>query len=334
MGAFPSTSVQKQSCNLITLSWKNGCCTRLKLTDSAHRHHARNLVKFQPIINNLWNAGMRLTSSFDTNQSRRIMSPWSPNPIRRNDMARIDWGNGFPIEIFALRNRLTATAFWIATTASRGKQCNYTWTHRNDGQSCHFRHENFEKFEMFSTPTGSWIRSRRRRDRIQLPVGVENISNFSKFSCRKWHDCPPFRWVQVMCRNKVMGIRNAFECNRYFHVEATWNICKRTFRQRCVRTNFSCRWMDSVHLQFSFIAIVTFLWHFGKVGGMAKLTFYQFAKLECGQLHPRMHLVASICTRIRATPVKCAKCMTRKAVHIAATTWNSRIFRKGFRMEF
>ena len=29
-------------------------------------------------------------------------------------------------------------------------------------------HENFEKFEMISTPTGSWIRSRRRRDRIQL----------------------------------------------------------------------------------------------------------------------------------------------------------------------
>ena len=43
--------------------------------------------------------------------------------------------------------------------------------------------ENVEKFEMISTPMGSWIRSRLLRDRIQLPVGVEIISNFSKFSC-------------------------------------------------------------------------------------------------------------------------------------------------------
>ena len=42
-------------------------------------------------------------------------------------------------------------------------------------------HENFEKFKIISTPTGSWIRSRRRRDRIQLPVGVEIILNFLKF---------------------------------------------------------------------------------------------------------------------------------------------------------
>ena len=33
-----------------------------------------------------------------------------------------------------------------------------TGTHRNDGQSCHIRHENFNIFEMFSTPTGSCIR--------------------------------------------------------------------------------------------------------------------------------------------------------------------------------
>ena len=32
---------------------------------------------------------------------------------------------------------------------------------------------------MISTPTGSWIRLRRRRDRIQLPDGVETMSNFS-----------------------------------------------------------------------------------------------------------------------------------------------------------
>ena len=41
-------------------------------------------------------------------------------------------------------------------------------------------HENFEKFEMISTPTGSWIRSRRRRDRIQLPVGRRNHLEFFK----------------------------------------------------------------------------------------------------------------------------------------------------------
>ena len=74
----------------------------------------------------------------------------------------------------------------------------HVWTHRNEGQSRHFRHE---KFEMFSTLTGSWNRSRLRRDRIQLPVGFENTSsNFSKFSCRKcrkWQDCPSIRRVQV-----------------------------------------------------------------------------------------------------------------------------------------
>ena len=55
----------------------------------------------------------------------------------------------------------------------------YTVSH---GECGHFRpciHEMFEKFEMISTPTGSWIRSCRRPH--QLPVGVEIISNFSKF---------------------------------------------------------------------------------------------------------------------------------------------------------
>ena len=57
----------------------------------------------------------------------------------------------------------------------------YTWTHWKCGQFRSYLHENFEKFKMISTPMGNWIRSRRRRDRIQLPVGVETISNFSKF---------------------------------------------------------------------------------------------------------------------------------------------------------
>ena len=103
----------------------------------------------------------------------------------------------------------------------------YTWTHRNDGQSCDIRHENFEKFEMFSTPTGSWIRSRRRRrrDRIQLPVGVENISNFSKFSCRMSRDCPSFRWYNWYQESwPVWGFRwtvrprwQCLECDPYQH---------------------------------------------------------------------------------------------------------------------
>ena len=55
-------------------------------------------------------------------------------------------------------------------------------SHRECGQFRPYVHENFENFKIISIPTGSWIRSRRRRDRIQLPVGVEIILNFSKFS--------------------------------------------------------------------------------------------------------------------------------------------------------
>ena len=35
------------------------------------------------------------------------------------------------------------------------------------------------KIRVVSTPTGSWTRSGRKQNRIQLPVGVKNISNFS-----------------------------------------------------------------------------------------------------------------------------------------------------------
>ena len=51
----------------------------------------------------------------------------------------------------------------------------YTLSHRECGQFRPCLHENFEKFEMISTPTGSWIRSRLRRDRIQLPVEVDSV---------------------------------------------------------------------------------------------------------------------------------------------------------------
>ena len=57
----------------------------------------------------------------------------------------------------------------------------YTLSHRECGQLHPRMHENFEKFKMISTPTGSWIRSRLRRDRIQLPVGVEITRIFQNF---------------------------------------------------------------------------------------------------------------------------------------------------------
>ena len=55
----------------------------------------------------------------------------------------------------------------------------YTWAHRNDGQSrVTFDMNFFLNSRCFRRPTDSWIRSRRRPH--QLPVGVENISNFFK----------------------------------------------------------------------------------------------------------------------------------------------------------
>ena len=73
----------------------------------------------------------------------------------------------------------------------------HTLSNRECGQFHPCLHENFEKFERISTPTGSWIRSRRRPH--QLPVGVEIISNFSKFSCRQGWSCPHSRWDRVVC---------------------------------------------------------------------------------------------------------------------------------------
>ena len=49
----------------------------------------------------------------------------------------------------------------------------YTVSHRECGQFRPYVRDNYENFKIISTPTGSWIRSRRRRDQIQLPVGVE-----------------------------------------------------------------------------------------------------------------------------------------------------------------
>ena len=56
----------------------------------------------------------------------------------------------------------------------------YTLSHRECGQFRPYVHENFEKFKIVSTPTGSWIRSRLRRDRIQLSVGHRTYLEFFK----------------------------------------------------------------------------------------------------------------------------------------------------------
>ena len=61
----------------------------------------------------------------------------------------------------------------------------YAMSHWDCGQFSPNVHENFEKFKIISTPTGSWVPLRQRRDRIQLPVGVEKLAwifqNFQDF---------------------------------------------------------------------------------------------------------------------------------------------------------
>ena len=54
----------------------------------------------------------------------------------------------------------------------------YTLPHRECGPLRTCLHDCFEKFEMISTPTGSWWGL--RRDRIQLPVGRRNQLEFFK----------------------------------------------------------------------------------------------------------------------------------------------------------
>ena len=51
--------------------------------------------------------------------------------------------------------------------------------------------------EMISTTTGNWIRSRRRRDRIQLPAVVEVIARSAKVAWKRWRGCPHSRWNTV-----------------------------------------------------------------------------------------------------------------------------------------
>ena len=75
-------------------------------------------------------------------------------------------------------------------------EASYTVSHRECGQFRSYVHENFEKFKIISTSTGSWIRS-RRRDRIQLPDEVEIILNFSKFSWTWKRNYPHSRWDTV-----------------------------------------------------------------------------------------------------------------------------------------
>ena len=118
----------------------------------------------------------------------------------------------------------------------------YTVSHRECGQFRHCLLENFEKFEMISTPTGSWIRSSRRRDRIQLPVVAEIISNFSKFSSRQWRNCP---------LHTLDGTR--YSRNRLYFLPTFASLEKRLFLGRSIsHDRFWHRWC--VHNLWRFAA--------------------------------------------------------------------------------
>ena len=83
--------------------------------------------------------------------------------------------------LFAINASWLETGFFINLFRAL-RVGGYTVSHRECGQFRPYVHENFEKFKIISTPTVSWIRSRLRRDQIQLTVGVEIIMNFSKSS--------------------------------------------------------------------------------------------------------------------------------------------------------
>ena len=59
--------------------------------------------------------------------------------------------------------------------------CFYTLSHRECGQLHPRMHENFEKFEMISTPTGSWIRSRLGAIESNCPSGSKSSRIFQNF---------------------------------------------------------------------------------------------------------------------------------------------------------
>ena len=83
------------------------------------------------------------------------------------------------------------------------------------GHPRHLCHATFADFEMISTTTGSWIRSRRsrlRRGRIQLPVVVEIISKSAKVAWQRWRGCPHSRWDTVyVTATIVIVVSNDFQ---------------------------------------------------------------------------------------------------------------------------
>ena len=87
---------------------------------------------------------------------------------------------------------------------------------------------------------GSWIRSCLRRDRIQLPVGMEIISNFSKFSCRQGRSWP---------HSRCDGYRNYFLGNSTMmltpHDQLEWKESDRTSAGRAdwLRDRFQRHWV-------------------------------------------------------------------------------------------
>ena len=75
----------------------------------------------------------------------------------------------------------------------------YTVSHRECGQFRHYVMKISEKFKKISTPTGSWIRSRLRRDRIQLPVGVEIFLSFSEIFMNTGTELSTLSMGQFIC---------------------------------------------------------------------------------------------------------------------------------------
>ena len=80
----------------------------------------------------------------------------------------------------------------------------YIVSYRECGQFRPYVHENFEKFEMISTSTGSWIRLRLRHDRMRLaPPARSNptarrrrnhLEFFKIFMSIGTENCPHSRW--------------------------------------------------------------------------------------------------------------------------------------------
>ena len=121
---------------------------------------------------------------FDASSHQKV-DDWRNNERKRRQMFR----SGRRVAPRVQKDLVVAdlTRVWNGTFVTRFHAQNwlskihlqpYARSHRECGQFLPCIHDNFEKFEMISTPPGSWWD--QRRNRIQLPVGVEIILEFFK----------------------------------------------------------------------------------------------------------------------------------------------------------